>query len=129
MHETPLFFNSKQFLWTPFVQSLHLRKINFMVNQSKRWLQKVHASSMLGSFIVFSLFSCPLFAQEDYSSRAIYVVYDDSGSMYVDNEDTLKNAIPFNPIAISWLLIIFFKQKYLQTLSSLNSFLNQEFKW
>lgn len=61
-----------------------------MVNQSKHWLQKVHASSMLSSFLVFSLLtSCPLFAQEDYPSRAIYVVYDDSGSMYVDNEGNM----------------------------------------
>ncbi len=61
-----------------------------MVNQSKRWLHKVQASSMLGSFFIFSLLTpCLLLAQEDYPSRAIYVVYDDSGSMYVDNEGNM----------------------------------------
>lgn len=51
--------------------------------KSKAW-KKIKYSGFLLSLSLLT--SYPTFAKEELPSRDIYVVYDDSGSMYVDNE-------------------------------------------
>lgn len=58
-----------------------------MKKQMKPWAWKRIPFKYSGLLLSFSfLTSFPILAKEDLPSRDIYVVYDDSGSMYVDND-------------------------------------------
>ncbi len=67
-----------------------LERLNFMEKHKKRWIKPLHWAKCVG-FVVSVCLLRPhsLLAQEDLPSRAIYIVYDDSGSMYVDNDGNM----------------------------------------